>query len=348
MIRFTSLLIFLFTILLHVPGYTQGKSVEKLFHSLHLVQGQDSANAHKIFDWITKNVKYDIRAADAQDETGNPSTIQTPEKVVKNRRGICEGYSNLFLELCEGAAIECQKVVGYVTDNNRKFYQRANLESHAWNALKIGDHWSIVDCTWGSGGVDEDKRFRFEQDLSYFMASSVEMADSHYPMDPIWQLRNDPISLDDFKSADTGPALSSMHYSELLEDQLAMRGTDSLMFLNERILNFDPSNTMALSEITMSYLNRAQQITVTQHDRLVRAQKKHLTLDNEQIYFTELEEIRRFTEHGSEYLERIIARGDAAIADYKREARISIQELQSYLKDQGKWLRKYFKDPRPL
>jgi hypothetical protein len=337
-----------FTILTVTSATAQKNAVVNLFNSLELEAGQDSVNAAEIFNWITENVKYDVRAADIQDATGNPSKIQTPAKVVSNKRGICEGYANLFLELCEHAEIECKKVVGYVADAERKFYQRANLESHAWNALKIDDTWTIVDCTWGSGGVDEEKKFRFEQDYGYFMSNSETMAASHYPMDPVWQLRNDPIALSQFKDGETGPAQVSMEYSEVIEAQLGKTETDSIMFANERIISFDPSNTMALSEITMSFLNQAQQITVNQHNRLLHAQKEHLKLEDKGQYFAELEQIQALTEEGSEYLERMSAKGDQSVADYKRDARTSVSELQTYVKDQEKWLKQYFKNPRPL
>lgn len=332
----------------YMSAQTTPKTVDAVYESLGLMQGQDSLNTVAIFSWITENVRYDVRAAEQQDETGNPSAIQTPEKVVRNRRAICEGYSNLFCELCDRAGIENEKVVGYAADVDKRFYTRSNLEPHAWNAVRVDEQWFLVDCTWGSGGIDEDKKFHFEQNMDYLFAGPDMLAKSHYPMDPIWQLRNDPLSLDAFTSKEFGPADFSMMYDDVIEAQLSLAGEDSALFANQRILKFDPNNATALSEISISYLNKAQQITVTQHERLLHAQRKHLVLKDKEQYFGEIDEIRELTELGDSYLDLIITKGDQNVAQYKRDAKASVGELRAYTKDQEKWLKQYFKNPRPL
>ena len=55
-----------------------------------------------IFQWITKNITYDIAAFNARH--GNTSDVDTDDlvaDVLKSRKALCVGYSQLFDVLCQ-------------------------------------------------------------------------------------------------------------------------------------------------------------------------------------------------------------------------------------------------------
>ena len=57
--------------------------------------------------------------------------------VLLQQRGVCNGYAEALALLYSCAGIENRIVTGY-----------AEEELHAWNQIKIGGHWYMVDATW--------------------------------------------------------------------------------------------------------------------------------------------------------------------------------------------------------
>jgi transglutaminase/protease-like cytokinesis protein 3 len=66
-------------------------------------------------------------------------------------------------------------------------------EDHSWNAVKMNGKWHLVDVTWANttsrdGSIDD---FYFKTDPYIFILD-------HYPMDAVWQLIPEPVSLEEF------------------------------------------------------------------------------------------------------------------------------------------------------
>ena len=53
---------------------------------------------------------------------------------------VCNGYAVAFYALKKEAGIPC-------------VYLSSNDESHAWDAVKLGGKWYLVDCTWDDGSA---------------------------------------------------------------------------------------------------------------------------------------------------------------------------------------------------
>ena len=73
---------------------------------------------------------------------------------------VCDGISDAFRILCLVEGIECLKVSGI-----------GKTENHAWNKVKIGDSWYVVDATWSKAAKCVIHR--------YFMVSDEVIASSH-------------------------------------------------------------------------------------------------------------------------------------------------------------------------
>lgn len=100
----------------------------------------DEQKVRAIFRWITNNIAYDIDKAVANNFSASDKS-QSPYNVLKKRKAVCEGYSNLFVELCTQSGIRCEFIGGISMDNSK----RTSL--HAWNAVFVNSTWKLVDVT---------------------------------------------------------------------------------------------------------------------------------------------------------------------------------------------------------
>ena len=103
-----------------------------------------------IFKWVTANIKYDHTEFYFPTEF-NPKTITG---ILKKKRTICLGYSNLMDTLCKLAGITNITVYGYAKDEYFDVHDTVYFHNHAWNAVKLNSLWYLYDATWSSGRVE--------------------------------------------------------------------------------------------------------------------------------------------------------------------------------------------------
>lgn len=62
--------------------------------------------------------------------------------------------------LCREVGIECREVSGHGKGAGYKLGQSyQNTDSnHQWNAVRLEDHWYLLDACWGAGVVDMDNK----------------------------------------------------------------------------------------------------------------------------------------------------------------------------------------------
>lgn len=169
------------------------KSIERLSKYLVKPYYQDHSKVRSIFVWIVNNIHYDYQLA----KRTNRKTI-SPQNVLKFRKGVCSGYADLFVAMCEAADIRAQVVVGYSRFYNFGHKKPFTWSDHAWNAVKLDGHWFLLDATWESKGYQEGER---QIGSNYFLTDPKEFVIDHLPEDPIWQLLPCPITLADFKQS---------------------------------------------------------------------------------------------------------------------------------------------------
>ena len=105
---------------------------------------------------------------------------------------MCQGYAELFHELCEHSGIESYIVLGYTRQNG----QVVNI-NHAWVVARIDTNWCFFDPTWGSGFLNNGK-FTRKFTNEYFMVKPEVFIKSHMPFDPLWQCLNYPLNSRNF------------------------------------------------------------------------------------------------------------------------------------------------------
>jgi hypothetical protein len=165
-----------------------------------LVSERDKALA--LYDWIGKNIRYDIAAYLAKD-LPDPS----PAVVLASKLTVCEGYARLFLAMAHSVGLEAVMVPGH----SRGFSPDENRSEpdHAWNAVKLDGQWVLLDPTWGAGHIDESKTFVAEPKRDWFDTPPEEFVATHLPVDPKWQLLHTPLEASTFWAR---PRLSRLYF----------------------------------------------------------------------------------------------------------------------------------------
>jgi transglutaminase/protease-like cytokinesis protein 3 len=84
--------------------------------------------------------------------------------VFKTHKAVCEGYANLFLELGQEVGLDVAYIRGKVRQDLapldlipeafRLINPTYDWTLHAWNAVKVGGYWQLVDTTWDDSRSD--------------------------------------------------------------------------------------------------------------------------------------------------------------------------------------------------
>jgi transglutaminase/protease-like cytokinesis protein 3 len=98
-----------------------------------------------IYAWIVYNIRYDHRLA------ASPKRKKVSLKtILKTRKAVCAGYADLLGAMCKLAGIESEVVTGYSRCYNFGHRRPFSWSDHAWNAVKLGGNWYLLDATWES------------------------------------------------------------------------------------------------------------------------------------------------------------------------------------------------------
>lgn len=155
------------------------KRISKLAAYLTRYCRSDEQKALAIYAWITSHIEYDDYGAEHEEAL----TGQDAESVFKLRKGVCEGYSRLFVALCEASGVRAEYVPGYAKSWNKIVVDED--DGHAWNAVYWNKRWHLVDSTWGEDYLRESRTYPPQ----FFDVEPEKMLASHFPEDPVWQLR---------------------------------------------------------------------------------------------------------------------------------------------------------------
>jgi len=287
-----------------------------------------------LFVWMTHNITYNIKAF----ESGlKPSA--DPSITLGEGKALCYGYALLFDSVCHKMGIESYIILGYTKTN---FNPRSS--DHAWNSIKINDNWYFIDATWGSGRVENYQRknilhklfkkpgiknasvFVREMNETYFMADAQTMAKTHLPADPMWQMREYPISLDCFLSDETSCSQDSFlfNFQDTLRHFARCREEEKMISTAKRANQFNPLNNYDLASayinIGMDHFEVAERIvpqSVKQLKKEMEIASYHL---NNGAFFL----------YKARHIDDSIYR--ARVFDFKKDYKSSARNLKNYRK----------------
>ncbi|MDP4181071.1 MAG: transglutaminase-like domain-containing protein [Bacillota bacterium] len=103
----------------------------------------DRDKAKNIYNWITRNIKYDYdkyRRQLANDFSDNYGALNT----FKTKKGVCYDFSTLYAALGRSIGLETKVIRGNYVSGKRQEY-------HAWNEVYLADEnkWINLDSTFG-------------------------------------------------------------------------------------------------------------------------------------------------------------------------------------------------------
>jgi transglutaminase-like putative cysteine protease len=185
------------------------KTIKDLGEYLAKPSKDDRTKARAIYRWVTDRIAYD---ADGffSGQIGDCSA----EAVLRTRKTVCAGYSNLFEKLGAEAGLRVQVVGGIAKGYDFNRGDDLKKFSHAWNAVWLEEKWQLVDSTWGAGSLTKDKKFEKKFTSYYFLTPPDQLIFDHFPDAESWQLVKPSVTQKDFLAWAKPPrALFTMGFS---------------------------------------------------------------------------------------------------------------------------------------
>ncbi len=237
------------------------RNVESLTAYLMKPARNDKEKVRSFFIWITENISYDVQAYQAFDPYKISKT--TSEDVLKKRKAVCQGYSELLKEMCRLAKIKSYVVAGYskgfgYTPGNKSF----NNADHAWNAVYLDDQWYLLDATWGSGGVNNQLKYIKQLNEKYFLSDPKVFVKDHMPLEPAWQLLDCPVSMKAFVAGEEAIQRELLQkkgkcipYQQSIATWEALPENEKALQSASNAYAFNPDNHLVMARGYMDYAN---------------------------------------------------------------------------------------------
>jgi transglutaminase/protease-like cytokinesis protein 3 len=179
---------------LNVPA-VECQSPERLAAYLVQPAQDDFDKARALFRWLAANIVYDVPSylAGVLPPAGVGNTFQSG-------RAVCEGFSSLFEQMGKAVGLEVVTIHGWGKGYGYTPGQVLGQENHAWNAIRVGEEWYLLDPTWGGGYVNEARQYVQDFEAFYFLTPPDQFLYSHLPTDPRWQLLQEPVSAETYSA----------------------------------------------------------------------------------------------------------------------------------------------------
>lgn len=126
--------------------------------------------------------------------------------LIKYSTGILLKYLKFLYFSCSN--IHAKVIPGFAKGFGHTPAKRFNYRgstNHTWNAVFVDDEWHFMECTWGAGYIDKNRRFVWRYNENYFLPDPEIMIFTHFPyFDPevdeskLWQLLPKSIDLKTF------------------------------------------------------------------------------------------------------------------------------------------------------
>lgn len=106
--------------------------------------------AKAIYVWIAQNISYNYQTENALNNNENVAVQSTATYTFNHRSGICEGYSELYADMCRAEGLQVRLINGISNGGLGN-----NWAGHAWNqvylpSLGTPTGWVNVDCTFAA------------------------------------------------------------------------------------------------------------------------------------------------------------------------------------------------------
>ncbi len=140
------------------------KDVVKL--GSEIIQGEDDLYAvvFKLGEWTKENIDYDL-------STLTESVSQKASWVLRNREGVCDELTNLFIAMNRALGIPAKFVSGVAYTNADDFEE--GFGPHGWAEVYFPDYgWVPFDVTYGEFGFVDAGHIKLKESLDVSQAST--------------------------------------------------------------------------------------------------------------------------------------------------------------------------------
>lgn len=228
--------------------------------------------ARAIFFWIAENINYDY--SDMYSDS-----IMNSDEILRIRKGVCRDFTKLYSELAVKVGVKTHIITGYTRKK-----KVINYNKHAWCASLINSTWYLIDPTWGSGYIKNNRYIR-EINNDYFMVRPDQFIKTHIPFDPLWQFSNYPITKREFhnRKSKSNNRETFFNFTDTLEVYVKQPKIEQLINTCIRI----KSNGIAsyLDQVNLSHLKSAikssyDRINEEQYNLALKYYNEGITLSN--------------------------------------------------------------------
>lgn len=261
---------------LTVSAQTVSPEVKRLASQITRGISNDSLKVRAIYEWVTDNIAFDVDLFKEADFKQYSET-QKSEKVIHRKKAVCMGYTNLFQDLCLASNIKAYSVTGYCKNlgsrtNNLIF----SSDRHSWNAVKINNKWYLCDPTWSAGAINmQTGLFRKQLNEEFYLSDAKTFIKRHIPLDPLWQLSDTPVSMEEFRYGQKPARQTRFSYLDTLRVFEKLDSDKQKLNADFRSLRFDASNDEAKSGIGYYYAKKAEIDSKAWHDLVMSFMNKN-------------------------------------------------------------------------
>lgn len=293
----------------------------------------DSQKVVQIYDWITRNIKYEPRSVHQNWE--NDTTLrQEPYNVIIRKKAVCMGYAKLFKAMCFAANIEAVVIEGLA----KNIYGALERDEHAWNAVKINNNWYLLDATWDVSSYSVAKKF--------FLIPPYLFLETHYPHDPLWQL-SDKIMLFSCFAEKKGcfkEDKDPFYYRDTIAMWLKLDSINKKRNSAERSLKYNANNIEAIRNMANTHSEEAYRtFEIYNKWRETTVLRKNTDIESEQV-FKWLDTIEYNLMQARLFYDRLITfaqKGQFTDAHFNRD--LMLENLLK-LESERRFVTKYYKN----
>ena len=267
------------------------------------------ANAHSdlemvrfYFVWVARNTQYDERAAKIPNLEFDQRK-QSPQSVFKTHKAICTGYSRLMEHLCRLSNIPVLYVAGYGKGN----LNPDGIQPHAWNVIKVGGEWSLIDATWASNALAADSSNLSVEFERYFMGLPDFFQKGHLPYDPVFQLTTETINRQEFFPLTEGGDSEKPEedFNTILNNEYTLDSIDFTIKSHRRGLAFMPNDSNIVVKLRGGLKEKSYWVLKGVQDQLSDF-SKNADKNLEKLSIYKLREWSQNLEHQAEPLQTAI------------------------------------------
>jgi Transglutaminase-like superfamily len=315
----------------------------------NLTQGltTDTEKVRAFYVWIASHIAYDVKEYETRTDHGWQGTQQ----VLKRKKAVCEGYSNLFAALCTEAKIKVLKVIGKAKDREGNI----GTAGHAWNLVKVEAGWRCIDATWGAGYVSvETGKYVAKTDESFFLVAPEKFIKRHWPEDPLMQMLPNPMSLTSFdmnggrldKAADKAAQLPAKAGFEAIGDSLdwfyTLKPEEQRFNQARRILRSDKYHNRANFDLGIWHFQQTSEMMEQYYNRMStpEARLNIRKADYIQQNIQTLMAAEKEADQSIQYFD-LVRNERRVTADSNTKKLLTMKkDIQTSMKDNESWLKK--------